>query len=254
VRDSDLQRRFREGTSPRGEIDVDAVLRRARARRRPKAVLAGAGSVLAIAAIAVPAVLTSSGGTGAGGSTVVAGDGLAPEAAPDTGLAGGDADQAMMERAPAERLNLCGAPVAEQVPSAMGLVITVAPVTASAAERGIPITVTLTNAGDERVTGTTGGRPAVTFARDGVTLWHTNGPQDLIARVVDLAPGQSMSYAAVFEPVVCAPQDDAAEAFRADLPPAGPGDYTLSAAIDVTSEDGATIEQVTGPPAAATLG
>jgi hypothetical protein len=125
---------------------------------------------------------------------------------------------------------------------------------ARATDRGIPITVTLTNAGDERVTGTTGGRPAVTFAREGVTLWHTNGPQDMIARVVDLAPGQSMSYPAVFEPVVCAPQDDAAEAFRAGLPPAGPGDYTLSAAIDLTSEDGATVEQVTGPPVPVTLG
>jgi hypothetical protein len=104
------------------------------------------------------------------------------------------------------------------------------------------------------VTGTTGGRPSVTFARDGVTLWHTNGPQDLIARVVDLAPGQSMSYPAVFEPLVCGAEDDAAESFRAYLPAAGPGGYTLSAAIDVTSEDGTTVERVSGPPVRVTLG
>lgn len=251
--DPDLRRRFREGTQPRGEIDVDAVLRRARARRRPRVVLAGAGSVLAIAAIAVPAALTSSFG-GSSGAATVASDELAPEAAPDTGLADGDTDDAMAARAPAEKLNLCTAPVAESVPSGRGLVITVAPVAASAGDRDIPITVTLTNAGDERVTGTTGGRPAVTFAGNGITLWHTNGPADLIARVVDLAAGQSMSYPATFEPVVCGTEDDAAEQFRTDLPAAGPGTYTLSAAIEVTGEDGATIELVSGPPVGITLG
>jgi hypothetical protein len=158
------------------------------------------------------------------------------------------------DRTPAERLNLCGQPVAEVVPSEAGLVITVASVSAAAGDRGIPITVTLTNAGGERVTGTTGSRPAVTFARNGVTLWHTNGPQDLMARVVDLAPGQSVSYAADFDPVVCGPEDDAAGTFRAGLPSAGPGSYALSAAIDLTSEDGTVVELVTGPATGITLG
>lgn len=255
MRDSDLRDRFREGTQPRGEIDVEAVLRRARARRRPKVALAGAGSVLAIAAIAVPAVLTSSfgGAGGAADSAIVAGEQYAPESASDAGGAGA-ADQAMAEKAPPDRLNLCTAPVAEPIPSESGLVVTVAPVAASATGHGIPIMVTLTNAGRERITGTTGGRPSVTFARDGITLWHTNGPQDLIARVVDLAPGQSMSYPATFEPVVCGVEDDQSEAFRAELPAAGPGEYTLSAAIEVTSEDGTVIELVSGPPVEITLG
>lgn len=245
--DSELRDRFREGTQPRGEIDVQAVLRRARARRRPRVALAGAGSLLAIAAIAVPAVLSTS-YPGASDGATVAGDAYAPEAS-----AGGAEQTTIADRNPAELLNRCGAPVAEAVPSARGLTITVAPVTAAAGDTGIPLTVTLTNSGDERVTGTTGGRPSITFAGGGVTLWHTNGAQDLVARVVDLAPGQSMSYRASFDPVVCGREDDQAGSFRAGLPAAAPGDYTLSAAIDVTSDDGTVVELVTGPATAITL-
>jgi len=254
--DSELRDRFREGTQPRGEIDLDAVLRRARARRRPKVLLAGAGSVLAIAAIAVPAALSTSFGGGAGGSAIVAGDAYAPESATGAadGAAVGGAGQTMLEKTPAELLNRCMAPVADPGPTASGLLITVAPVSAAASERGIPLTVTLTNAGSERITGTTGSRPSVTFARDGIVLWHTNGPQDMMARIVDLAPGQSMSYPAEFEPVVCTTEDDAAELFRDDLPPAGPGAYTLSAVIDVISEDGTTVELVGGPAVDIVLG
>jgi hypothetical protein len=248
--DAELRHRFREGTQPHGEIDVDAVLRRARRRRRPRVVLAGAGSVLAIAAIAVPAAIGTSLPGGAGDSaadTLVAGEEYAPE------TSGGAADAGVAQKVDPDRLNPCGARVAEQVPAAEGLVITVAPVSAPAGSRAVEVVVTLTNAGDERITGTTGSRPSLTLARDGIALWHTNGPQDLSARVVDLAPGQSMSYPAVFEPVVCSPEDDERVAFRPGLPPLGPGEYALSAAIEVTSEDGSTGILVTGPATTITL-
>ncbi|MBX3194513.1 MAG: hypothetical protein R2717_07010 [Schumannella sp.] len=255
--ESELRRRLHEGTLPRGEIDLDAVLRRARARRRPRVALAGAGSVLAIAAIAVPAIALNA---LPGGSVMSASEpapesagGAAADGAAEGGAGGGAEDTALLI-APAESLNPCAVPVTEVPPAASGLVITVAPVAATAQERGIPVTVTLTNAGAERVTGTTGGRPALTLVRDGVTIWHTNGPQDLVARIVDLAPGQSMSYAASFDPVVCSPDDDAAGSFRPDLPAAGPGTYALQAAIDVTSDDGSVVELVTGPAATVTLG
>ena len=242
--ESELRDRFREGTLPRGEIDVEAVLRRARARRRPRVLLAGAGGVLAVAAIAVPAALTTS---LPGGSVH---DASAPystgESAADAGIAEGPAGTGL--RAPAELLNRCGAPVAGYEPAPSGLVISVAPVEASAAERAIPVTVTITNTGSERITGTTGTRPTVTLARDGITIWHTNGPQDLGARVIDLAPGQSVSYPAEFQPLRCSPPDEEAEAFPPDLPAAGPGVYELSAAIDLTSADGTRSELITGPP------
>jgi hypothetical protein len=41
--------------------------------------------------------------------------------------------------------------------------------------------------------------------------------------------------------------------FRDDLPKAGPGTYLLSAAIDVTHDDGTTIDLVGGPAVAVTL-
>jgi hypothetical protein len=240
--DSELRRRFREGTQPRDQIDVDAVLRRVRARRRPRVVIAAAGSVLAIAAIAVPAVVTTSLGTPVTGSALVAEDGYAPQAN------GGAADSdAAMSRAPAEKLNLCTAPLADVAPLANGLVITVERVTAAATDRSIPVTVTLTNGGTESLLGTTGSRPALTLSRDGVTLWHTNGPSDMMARIVDLGPGESMTYQTTFEPLVCGVDDDALEAFPADLPPAGPGTYQLSAAIDLSHDDGSALDLVTGP-------
>jgi hypothetical protein len=248
--DSEIRRRFQEGTQPRGEIDVDAVLRRARARRRPRVVLAAAGSVVAIAAIAVPAVVvTSFGGSGAS----VTSSEYAPEAAPDG--AGGAADSnAAMSRPGAERLNPCASPVTELPPAGNGLVISAAPVTAAAGARSIPVTVTLTNTGDGSILGTTASRPALTLSRDGVTIWHTNGPSDMSARIVDLGPGESMTYETVFEPLVCAPEDDALEAFRPGLPAAGPGTYLLWAAIDVSHDDGSAIDLVTGPAVAVTLG
>jgi hypothetical protein len=248
--DSELRRRFQEGTQPRGEIDVDAVLRRARARRRPRVVLAAAGSVVAIAAIAVPAVVVTSFGTSSG---TLSSSEYAPEAAPDA--AGGAADSdAAMSRPSAERLNLCSAPVVELPPADDGLVISAAPVTASADARSIPVTVTLTNTGSVGILGTTASRPALALSRDGITIWHTNGPSDMSARIVDLGPGESMTYETMFEPLVCGPDDDAQEAFRPDLPAAGPGTYLLWAAIDVTHDDGSAVDLVTGPAVAVTLG
>ena len=255
--ESELRDRFHDGTLPSGQIDVDAVLRRARARRRPRVVLAGAGSLLAIAAIAVPASIGSFGGQAAD-NTLVAGEGTEysqPESA-DGDAAGGsapDGTDTALDRAPAEKLNLCSAPVAEVTPAENGLVLTVEPVTASAADVGIPTIVTMTNTGSAPVSGTTGGRPAMTLSKGGITLWHSNGPQTMIAVPVELAPGESLQYPATFEPVRCGVEDDSAESFRDDLPEVGSGVYQLSAAIDFTRNDGSFIDLVTGPAVRVTL-
>lgn len=243
--DSELRNRFREGTQPKGQIDVEAVLRRARARRRPKVLAAGAGSLLAIAAIAVPAVYTGYTAGSASDTALIAPDAAAPEEAAGGDAGAGEADQ-QMARKDAEQLNRCMAPVAEIVPATEGLVITVEPVTAPATAPSIPVTVTLTNQGPDSILGTTGGRPALTLSQDGVTIWHTNGPLDMMARIVDLGPGESMTYETSFEPVVCGAGDDDLAEFPSDLPPAGPGSYRLSAAIDVARDD-AVVDLVTGP-------
>jgi len=250
--ESELRDRFHGGTLPSGQIDLDAVLRRARARRRPRVLLAGAGSLLAIAAIAVPASIGSFGGQAAD-NALVAGEGAEysqPESA-DGDAAGGT--DSVLDRAPAEKLNLCSAPVAEVAPAENGLVLTVEPVTASAADVGIPTIVTMTNTGSAPVSGTTGGRPAMTLSKGGITLWHSNGPQTLIAVPVELAPGESLQYPATFEPVRCGIEDDSAESFRDDLPEVGAGVYQLSAAIDFTRNDGSFIDLVTGPAVRVTL-
>ena len=246
--ESELRDRFHQGTLPSGTIDVDAVLRRARARRRPRIALAGAGAVLAIAAIAVPATFGSFATTSAGDTALIAegaGDGaeFSQPQAPDADASG----QSAFDRPPAEKLNLCSAPVADVAPAENGLVLSVEPVTASAAGRGIPTIVTMTNTGGETVSGTTAGLPAMTLSQAGVTLWHSNGPQTMIAIPVELAPGESLQYPATFEPVRCTTEDDLAETFREDLPGVGPGLYQLSAAIDFTRNDGSFIDLVTGP-------
>jgi hypothetical protein len=255
--ESELRDRFHEGTQPSGQIDVDAVLRRARARRRPRVILAGAGSVLAIAAIAVPATIGSF-GSSASDTALVAGEGggdssgySQPESATDADGAGGA--EAALDRPPAEKLNLCTAPVAEVAPAENGLVLSVEPVTASAGDHGIPTIVTMTNTGSVAVSGTTGGRPSMTLSRGDITLWHTNGPQTLIAVEVELGPGESLQYPATFEPVRCGMADDAAETFRDDLPELSPGVYQLSAAIDFTRNDGSFVDLVTGPAVRVTL-
>ncbi len=256
--ESELRDRFHDGTLPSGLIDVDAVLRRARARRRPRVLLAGAGSVLAIAAIAVPATIGSF-ARPASDSALVAGDGgehSQPESATDGDAAGGSeqggADTAI-DRVPAEKLNLCSAPVAEVAPAENGLVLTVEPVTASAGDHGIPTIVTMTNTGSAPVSGTTGGRPAMTLSKGGITLWHSNGPQTMIAIPVELSPGESLQYPATFEPLRCGVEDDSGASFREDLPRVGAGVYQLSAAIDFTRNDGSFIDLVTGPAVRVTL-
>jgi hypothetical protein len=252
--DSELRDRFHEGTQPKGQIDVDAVLRRARARRRPRVALAAAGSVLAIAAIAVPAVATNYlSQTPQDTALVAGGDAAAPESATG-GMADtddGGADEMMS--APAEKIQACGAPLAEVAPGASGLVITLESVTAQADAHSIPVTATLTNEGDARVTGFTGNRPAVTLSDDGITLWHTNGGTDGNAIVVDLDPGESITYETIFEPVVCSDVDELGDEFRTGLPAAGPGDYLLSAIIYLHHDDDSEIDLVTGPASQVTL-
>ena len=75
----------------------------------------------------------------------------------------------------------------------------------------------------EPVTGTSPSAPAVTLSQDGITLWHSNGPVDASAVLVDLDPGESMDYAATFIPVRCAPEDDTLDQFPARPPRAPAG-------------------------------
>lgn len=230
---------------PPSTIDVAAVVRRSRARRLPKVLGATGIGVLAIAGIVV-------GGLQLGGAPSPESD--AAGSAPTTLELESDGAQSLMDstkRAPAEKLNLCGGPVSEVDSSATGLVLSVSFADAPASAASVEGTVTMTNTGVDAVTGYTAASPAITLARDGLVIWHSNGPMIDLAREVSLAPGESMDYTASFTPVVCGVEDDEAESFRDDLPAAPVGEYQVSAAIDVMGEFDALL--VSGPAQTITL-
>lgn len=219
--EDDLRDLFASAEHPQ-HIDAKRVIAKSRARRLPRQLAVGAVGTLAVAGIVVvslPALLPQQ----AAISTLSEGSGVAPEVQPF--------DSA--KRAPADKLNLCGAPLSQPMPSLYGLQLDVAfPTTAPVGTQPIQGTVRLTNTGPEPVTGSTAASPAITLSHGGVVLWHSNGPMIDLAVTVDLAPGQSLEYPASFTPVRCDIQDDEAESFRADLPAVPAGAYDLSAAID----------------------
>ena len=267
--ENDLRDRFKDDDG-RGlpGIDVESVIRRSRSRRTPRLVAVGAAGALAVVALAFPAIGAM--GLIDRGVTVSASDtaGGSPEgaAAPDVkSESDGDAPTQFDEpsaddgirRAPADKLNLCTGALAEVAPAENGLVLTASFPEALAGSSSVAGSVTMTNTGSERVTGTTGPSPAITLSQDGVVLWHSNGPQIMMISEVDLAPGATMTFPAAFSPVSCGVDDDSAESFGDDLPALGAGTYQVSAALDlnvensgvdaVSSESGLVL--VTGPTA-----
>lgn len=239
----DELRRQLHDDEPHGAIDLNAVLRRSRARRRPRVAAAAIVSSLVVLGIVVPVSLslasshTTTTSLSAGSAASAPDSSNAPEAlhgGPQTGSGG-------VRVAPAGRINLCTDTLATLAPAEDGLVLTVQPVDAASDARDIPVTVTLTNTGAQQVSGHLSPLPTLALSRDGVVLWHSNGAVPSLAQQIDLAPGASTTFSTSFDPVVCGVADDAQPSFRTDLPAAGPGDYQLSAAVDFTpsSSDGA---------------
>ena len=257
--ESELRNRMRDVGDAPGEVDVASVIRRARARRLPRVLAAGGAACLVVAAIAIPVSVSTFGGAGTFGTFVASdaggGDGSADRSAPEAESGEAESGEAdTMLRVTADRLNPCGAPLAEVAPAPDGLQLSIAPIDAPADAVSIETIVTLTNHGPVAVRGTTPGAPALALSQDGVVLWHSNGPVPMIAVEVELSPGESLQYAASFEPVRCSAEDDAAaDGFRAGLPSVGPGEYALSAAIELTPLDGSAATVVTGAPTSVVL-
>ncbi|MDP3208194.1 MAG: hypothetical protein Q8M65_03510 [Rhodoglobus sp.] len=251
--ESDL-RKLLSGGEVVNRLETDSIVAQSRRRRLPRQVGAGVFGALAIAGIAVITVPSFLNQPPATVSTLEsAGDSLAPEG-------GGETSTSIIKRAPAERLNLCGAPLAEVEPSTLGLVLEV--LFADSGPVGTaPITgtVRLTNTSSAPVSGTTAAAPAVAVSQNGITQWHSPSAGELSAVQVNLAPGESLEYEASFNPVRCGIEDDAGEQFRPGLPPLAAGTYELSAALDFVSDspgsDDSTfgLELVTGPPSPITL-
>jgi len=227
--ESDLRDLFTAVDTPAPPIDTARVIARARRRRLPRQVGAGAVGVLAIASIVVIGVPLTQPGSGPATTSM--------ESAPrDDGASDSTLE---IKRAPADRLNLCTGPLADFAPSSRGLILDVVfPPVAAAGSESVTGLVRLTNSGATAVAGSIVGAPAITLSQNDVVLWHSNGATGTPETRVELAPGETIEYSASFVPVRCGIEDDAAERFRSDLPPLAPGRYFVSAALDFLPDEG----------------
>jgi hypothetical protein len=245
--ESDLRDLLR-GPEPegRGDIDLDAVLSRTRRRRRPRVIAAQA-----LGSVAIVGVL---------GTAVIVGGPLADRgvmmSAEDTGVGADGAGEAIAESGDAPYVDqdalkwmpdACGAPVTEAV-SSPGVTLEMSLVTIFEPEQRIPVTVTLRNDGPDPLVGVTSPWPHVSLARDGLVVWHTYSTQEAIGRVVDLAPGESMTFETYFDGVICRTEDDLMmDDPQNGMPDAPPGRYELRAVVVVATDAGETLVAVSPP-------
>jgi hypothetical protein len=233
-----------------GSLDTARIIAASRARRRrPIQAITSVAAVLAIGTIAVVGVQNF--GT-PGASTAAMDDAAGSEESSmaDSSLRSEEGADSI-KRAPAERINLCTGTRADVAPSRFGLELTTSFPDTVAGESLVEGTVTMTNTGNEAVSGYTSSVPAITLSQNGTVLWHTNGVATMDAVEVNLAPGESLEYAASFSPVVCTINDDALDSFAENLPAAPSGEYDISAAIDFLGSDSADL--VTGPDETVTI-
>lgn len=254
--ESELKKMLREAAPTLAQVDLSRVLGRSSRRRVAQQVAVGSVSALAATSIGVAGftgIRASLPSTTSGSASSATAPGSRGNPAPrsDTSTDG------RLPRAPAEKINLCGGPLAAVAANESGLVLTTRFDSAEASSDRISGTVTLTNSGAGRITGTSAASPAITLSQNGLVLWHSNGPMIAMAAIVDLAPGASMTYLASFAPVTCAVEDDAADSFRDRLPHVPAGEYQLSAALDLSRQNAngslLSTDLVTGPTSELTL-
>ncbi|MFD4422797.1 hypothetical protein ACFWN7_15020 [Agromyces sp. NPDC058484] len=238
-------------------IDVDEVLRRSRARRcaRRTAVLGATGAVAAVLAVGglVLGLQRMGGPTTADAPAFESAESadVSPEAT-DGGASADAADQRLM--AP-DQVNRCGAPVAPPTDAATSPLVAKVDAPAASVRPATtnPVTVTITNAGTDVVTGTIRIDAPLTVAESGVTVWHHGPVFDLAPLPIALEPGESASLQGSFETRSCdlAGQEDGTRSTVA--PGLGAGEYGLSAVVTFTAPDGA-ITPLISPLAAITVG
>jgi hypothetical protein len=238
--------------APLPPLDATAVVRRSRRRRAPRMVTAGGVFSLAAVGIAVAGIQgvqglrlfspASSESADAGQESAADQSATDPSATMPSGAPTGAADT----------VNPCGGTLAAETDYPGLSLTTEFAAEASIAAGAVEGTVILTNTGDEPVRATSPAVAPVTLSQDGRVLWHTSGPMILSLAEIALQPGQSHSWPATFTPVECEDEAELLDADPATLPQVTPGLYQLSAAIDLTFEDGSTLQFV-GSPANITL-
>ena len=230
--------------APRSALDVDSLVRRSRARRRPA--LLGAGVLATV-------VIVGIGGLGIGAlSGLVPNDltaadsaSTAEESASDQGGAddtgGGTMAEGESALAPDWLQNRCGSsPVTPADVPDIGLRLEVDfPARGMTSVDAIIGTVRVTNTGSEPVAGAVSATPAITVAREGLTVWHTSGVEPSDTLDLELDPGESRAFDAVLRPLSCTIDDEAraVDGFDAGLASLPPGEYAVSAVLDITLDD-----------------
>lgn len=226
--EAELRRILHDGEPERGAIDVDAVVRRARARRRPKQLAAALGSafgVLAAVAVSIPVLLS------AGVPSQTLADAPAAEDAAALGAADENEGRYTTESAQGslDRMLICGQPPAAAVSEVDGLGLGVTAST-SGASGTVLVRISLTNDGDVRVRGTLTAPPTVTLAESGAVVSHGE-TEATPTTSIDLAPGETLTFSARYAPVACGGDESGALA---------PGRYDLTTAIGVVEAGGTT--------------
>ncbi len=231
------------------EIDTRRIVRSSRGRRVARKLAAGgAMSVLVLGAGAGIMVSPLLQQTASDSGTVNVLE--APAARDGAGASGytesgeGSAGGSML--APAYKVNGCGGPLATATEEGQfPLLLDVEFPDAAPVGDTVSGEVSVTNIGNETISGRMGQVAAMTLSQDGVVLWHT--PNATLDAPVALEPGDTVLIDATFEPEMCAPEDEGVPGFRPGLPKVPAGEYQLSAALDVTVGEGFVMQLVSEP-------
>ncbi len=237
--ETDLRDFLRGSESPgAGSLDARAVIARSKRRRLPKQIGMGGLATLAV-----------------GGISVIGIQNFAPSVAPpqiqaEDSTMGRDSSagsSSAMERAPLDKLNLCGGPRAEVAASDTGLVATAEFPDAPAGRTAIDGAVTVVNSSGASVSATITSAPLITLTRDGIVVWHTTGVSVATVTPITLAAGEATRLGASLTPLECTSDDELGTGFGDELPALPPGRYGISAAIEVILDSTGIAETITGP-------
>lgn len=211
--ESELRKLLQGPSSEEPRLDADDIIRRARARRRPKRMAVGALGGLAAVALVVPVAL--------GLGSMPPGSMSASDEAGSLAAKPQSAEQdsrLLQEDLPAS----CQAPLWEGEAAAAGVALEV-----TQDALGSSIILTLVNGTADPVTGTLASAPAVLIARDGVIVG--DAPSALEPSAVDLAPGGQLSLVMPMDAVDCSGG------------PLEAGSYEASAVLAIRREDGGVV-------------
>lgn len=202
--ESELRALLRGDGAP-GALDTDDIIRRARARRRPKQLAAGALGGLAALALVVPVVL-SLGPSGPGSVSDSSGGAAAPAHSEN-------ADDATMLREGASDSDPflgCGAPAEQDGAVLEGLELTL-----GQPAPGSAIVLTLMNGSAGAVHGELAGAPLVTVSDGERPLGWSSAAvtgESASPEGIALAPGEQRNFEVPLEIVPCADEAGAGEA------------------------------------------